>query len=335
MLICSLILLVIIVISLGKNDNINDAYSVNQNLPIRGILVLLVIFNHLFESAYMLGNIAVSMFFCFSGYGLIKCYETKKDYFNGYILKKVKNILIPYFLINILYIIWNIFGLNKIYTFIQLVSSFFTASIMSVGWYVIVAFILYLIFYFVYKYLKLNEYKKIGIILLLVLLLMAVFYLFHCGSWWYCSLFAFPLGMIMALESKKYLIKKYIVNKYTFIFSLIIFVCSYIYAFAYKLNDGLIYLAIKFSHSVLICIIYFNVFRKYKINNRTLGLIGKNSLIIYMIHPLILNILKHFNLILNLDFVNFIIIFLLSFLFSLIEKKVFKVLLLKENNNKI
>lgn len=335
MIICSLILLITILISLKKINNIGEVYSVNQNLPIRGILVLLVIFNHLFEGAYMLGNIAVSMFFCFSGYGLIKGYETKKDYFNGYILKKVRKIVIPYFLFNVLYIICNMFLLRNSYTFLQLVESFFTASIMNVGWYIIVAFILYLMFYFVYKYLNINKYKKVTIIFFFEFVLMSILYILGCGSWWYCSIFAFPIGMVMALENKNSLIKKYIINKFTFIFSLIIFACTYLYAFCCELNDGLIYLAIKFIHSILICIIYFNIFKKYKINNRILALIGKNSLIIYMIHPLILNILKHFNLLFNIEFINFIIIFLLSLLFCLILNIIAKLLFVKRNNNRI
>ena len=97
MIISCLMLLVIVLVSGRKVDNENETYSINQNLPIRGILVILVILNHLYESAYMLGNIAVSLFFCFSGYGLIKGYISQSDYFNGYIIKKVKKVLFPYF----------------------------------------------------------------------------------------------------------------------------------------------------------------------------------------------------------------------------------------------
>lgn len=326
MIIICLILLVIILVSGRKVENENERYSIDQNLPIRGMLVLFVILNHLYESAYMLGNIAVSLFFCFSGYGLIKGYTNKRDYFNGYIIKKAKNILFPYFIFNIIYIVWNIFALDNNYTILQLVKSFFTASLMPVGWYVIIAFDLYLIFYFVYKYLKIDDYKKAVIIFFLEILLMIILYILRFGSWWYCSIFAFPIGIIMALKDEKISIKKYIINKYTFVLSLFILFLTYIYAFYYKLNDGLVFLIIKFIHSILVCIVYFNIFKKYKVDNKILSLIGKNSLIIYMIHPFIYRVMNYFSLIFDLNILNFIIILILSLLFSLMLDLVAKIL---------
>ena len=317
MLIISFILLIILLFCTRKIDNANDIYSISQNLPIRGVLVLLVISNHLYESAYMLGNIAVSLFFCFSGYGLMTGYLNKKDYFNGYIIKKIKNILFPFFIFNILYIIWNLFVLNNKYTVWQIVTSFFNATIMPVGWYIIIAFILYLIFYFVFKYLKISNYKKITVVLLFEVLLMFFMYILGCGSWWYCSIYAFPLGILMALKHEKNLIRKYIINKYIFIFSLLTLVFTYIYAFYNKLNDGLTFLTIKVIHSILICIIYFNFSKKYKINNKILSIIGKNSLIIYMVHPLIYKLLYYFKLNFDLNILNFITILIISLLSSL------------------
>lgn len=326
MLIICLILLIIVLVSVKKIDNENEVYSINQNLPIRGILVVFVVLNHLYENAYMLGNIAVSLFFCFSGYGLMKGYTNKKDYFNGYIIKKVKNILIPYFLFNIVYIIWSILVLNNKYTILQLLKSFFTASIMPVGWYIIIAFVLYLIFYFVYKYLKIKDYKKIIVICLLEILLMIIIYILGFGSWWYCSIFAFPLGILMALKDDKVSVKKYVTNKYIFVLSLLILFFTYIYAFYNNLNDGLIFLIIKFFHSILVCIIYFNLFKKYEIENERLSLIGKNSLIIYMIHPLIYRVMIYFNFIININILNFMFILIVSLLSSLILDLAIKVL---------
>lgn len=326
MVLISFILLVIVLMSIRKVNNEDEIYSINQNLPIRGILVIFVILNHVYESAYMLGNIAVSLFFCFSGYGLIKGYLNKKDYFSGYIMKKVKNIIVPFFLFNIIYIAWNIFALDKNYTLLQILRSFFNATIMPVGWYIIIAFVLYLIFYFVYKYLKINDYKKVTILFFLEVALMIILYILGRGSWWYCSIFAFPLGILMALKNEDVSIKKYIVSKYTFIFSLVILFFTYTYAFYYDLNDGLIFLIIKFLHSILVCIIYFNIFKKYRIDNKILSLIGRNSLIIYMIHPLVYRVIGHFNLSFNLNILNFIFILLISLLFSLMLNLVIKVL---------
>lgn len=329
MIVICLILLATVLVSSKKIYSENEVYSINQNLPIRGILVILVIVNHLYENAYMLGNIAVSLFFCFSGYGLIKGYLNKKNYFNGYIIKKVKNILFPYFIFNVIYIIWNVFVLNNKYTAIQLFESFFTASIMPVGWYVIIAFILYLIFYFVYKYLKVNDYRKVIVTFFLEIFIMIILYMFGFGSWWYCSIFAFPIGIMMGFKDKKNLIKKYIINKYTFVLSILILFFTYTYAFYYTLNDGLIFLVIKVVQSILICFLYFNIFKKYKIDNRVLTIIGKNSLIIYMVHPLIYRIMSHFNFIFNFNILNFIIILTLSLLCCKMLNLITKILFIR------
>lgn len=74
-----LALLIIAGLRKTKDEEIN---SVIQMLPIRGIAAMLVLLSHLFNQyAYMLGHIAVGLFFYFSGYGLMcKACEQKLNW---------------------------------------------------------------------------------------------------------------------------------------------------------------------------------------------------------------------------------------------------------------
>lgn len=309
------LILAIMIFSIKIISDSKEVYSLKQNLPIRGILALLVIMNHVFEEAYMLGNIAVSLFFCFSGYGVLKGYKNKNDYFKGYIWKKFKNILLPFFICNCLYIIWNIAFLKKEYTFLQIAFSFFNASIMSVAWYIIVAMILYMCFYTIYKFLKVNDNIKFYMFAFLEIILLVVLYLCGLGSWWYCSIFAFLFGMAM-IEKPKYLSILY--NNWINIFMIIIFIVSYMYANYFNLKDGIVFLIIKFLQSILVCAIYYNFSKKYIIKNKILDLIGKNSLFLYMIHPLIYRIITHFNILQTTNIFFYCVILLISLGISLI-----------------
>lgn len=317
----SIILFMMIVCSLRKQNNEDNSYTYDFELPVRGILVLLVIFNHAFENAYLLGNIAVSLFFCFSGYGLIKGYRKNgQEYFGrGYWKKKIESLIIPYFLINVLYVLWDIFIMGKEYDLKTIVSSFFTAEIMTVGWYTIVIFLLYFIFYFVYHVLKIKENRKIFVLCGLESVLMIFLFIVGCGSWWYCSIFAFIVGI--AKGEKLFLVEQFI-NKIGVTILVLMFIGIYGVTYHFDICDGIVFLVIKMWMSISICVIYYGLFKKVELKSKFLRIMGKNSFLIYLIHPMFARIWQYIGLDdrFELLFVTYQVI--CSLLFSLVYQKV-------------
>lgn len=324
----SVILFVIIVCSLRKQNNEDEAYTYDFELPIRGILVLLVIFNHAFKNAYLLGNIAVSLFFCFSGYGLIKGYRKKgQEYFGkSYWKKKIELLIIPYFIINILYILWDIFVLRKEYALKTIVSSFFTAEIMTIGWYTIVIFLLYFMFYFVYHILEIQENKKIFALFGLEIFFIIFLFIVGCGSWWYCSIFAFIIGVA---KGEKLLFIEQFTNIIVVAILGLIFISIYIVTSYLGICDGAIFLIIKIWMSISICIIYYGLFKKVKIKNKFLEIMGINSFIIYLIHPMFTRIWQYMNLDNRFELLFVVCQIISSLLFSLSYQRI--VCRIKEN----
>lgn len=80
-----------------------DGYKQNSllqrdvNLQIRGILALLIVFHHitkvysfpLFGQGQPLGEVVVAIFFFFSGYGILKQFEQKRNVYLDGLLKNI------------------------------------------------------------------------------------------------------------------------------------------------------------------------------------------------------------------------------------------------------
>lgn len=315
----NLAVLVIIVVSSLKKDNLDFGYK--KSIPFRGILAVLVVLNHSYPEAYMLGNIAVGLFFCFSGYGLVINYQTKQEYLQkSFFINLFKKIIVPYILINSMYIMWNVIVVKKGYSFFQVVMSFFDATIMPVGWYVIMITVLYTLFYIVYGILRPDKTKaKIILIGIGIVITCITLYILNYGSWWYCSLLAFLFGIILAeYPSSIDLLKK----RFSVMFIGIVFLLSYVFAKTFQLQDGGVFLGIKILQSLAIGGLYFGIAGTYKINSKVLYALGTHSFIIYMLHPLIARILGRMNLPEAVMAFSVAIEICISLLFSIIYREV-------------
>lgn len=134
-----------------------DFLSLNNSKSIKGICCFFIVIHHisinlsdpgLFSIFVDIGYLSVSLFFFYSGYGLMKSLETKDDYLNGFIIKRLPTILISFWLVNIIYIFVNII-LGEKYSFISMISYITGIKLInSNAWYVITIILFYLSFYF-------------------------------------------------------------------------------------------------------------------------------------------------------------------------------------------
>ena len=100
-----------------------DFFTLQQTKNIQGIACIFVILHHLVQQVSGYGVINkgpitilndtgiffTAIFFFVSGYGLMISLETKPDYLDKFLLKRLPTVLIPFWIVNIIGVILNIF----------------------------------------------------------------------------------------------------------------------------------------------------------------------------------------------------------------------------------
>lgn len=294
----SLIILLICIIILcnTKIYNIDKKFTKDQNYPWRGIAIIMVVISHNIIHVGNFGAMAVGLFFLFSGYGLQIKYNKNVEWDKNYFRHKLNTIILPFFIFNVLYSIFHIAymgeNIENIYEFFKY---FFCLKFMSFGWFIYILFILYIVFYIIYK-MKINDKIKFFLNIIMVFILTVSLYLLKFGSWWYISLIGYIIGTILAYNEK--LFKKNFSNKIVNIIllvNIIIFIISFIIINKYNLIEGNLPGVLKLIQIILFCITYIIFSLKYTIKNRFLDYVGKNTLLIYLIHPIFILLLKNVN----------------------------------------
>ena len=180
----------------GKKDEFNEDFT---SLPVmkslQGFAALGVILHHISQEYFFqeegvlsifvnAGAYFVALFFFCSGYGLLKSYDTKKNYLKGFINKRVvKALVIPFYVNIILYGIM-MFLVKWPVEPLQWVTNFLGITMMNrYAWFPIVLAILYIVFYLYFrsKRSRVECFIYIGIIIIILGIHTCI-----CGhvAWW-------------------------------------------------------------------------------------------------------------------------------------------------------
>lgn len=181
---------------IGRKGEFNEDFlNLDAMKSLRGFAALGVIMHHISQeyffqeegvlSAFVnAGAYFVAIFFFCSGYGLLKSYDSKKDYLKGFIKKRiVKAIVIPFYVNVLLYgLFFLIFKIHLERT--QWVTNLLGVTMMNrYAWFPIVLTILYLLFYLCFRFIK-NRYVSFGIILTFMIGLGVLFCFEGHYAWW-------------------------------------------------------------------------------------------------------------------------------------------------------
>lgn len=130
------------------------------------------------------GFLFVAIFFFCSGYGLIKSLETKPDYLNGFMKKRVlKTLVIPYYVSILIYGIARFASGEKL-PVAQWITNILGFTMMNeYAWYPIIAAILYTAFYLIFKKIK-NQKICFTLMAAVILLLGMIFCVNGHFAWW-------------------------------------------------------------------------------------------------------------------------------------------------------
>ena len=186
-----------------KKDQFHeDSTSLDTMKSLRGFAAIGVILHHISqEGAFQwagggynkpgelsifvnAGFIFVAIFFFCSGYGLIKSLETKPDYLNGFMKKRVlKTLVIPYYVSILIYGIAR-FASGERLPAAQWITNILGFTMMNeYAWYPIIAAILYTAFYLIFKNIK-NQKICFALMAAIIVLLGMIFCVNGHFAWW-------------------------------------------------------------------------------------------------------------------------------------------------------
>jgi fucose 4-O-acetylase-like acetyltransferase len=263
----------------------------------KGLGILLIVFGHVVQnfnnikSIESFINYEVSIFFVVSG-GLFLFTDSKNLPFNKYFQKKIQSLVIPYILFSIINSVMKLgvlFITNKLNN--QTIKDEITAFLITGNgtvWFLITLFIIEICFYLIYHNIKKDVYKYILAILLAIIpfLITRTYNVF--------LIFALRILLGLGYYIFGYWFFKYI-KQYEGIplYIGVIFVCIGILLSRFGVVES--YFGGYYKNIVItipsnlfnICgwiFIFMNVKRRF----RLLLYIGKNSLLIMLLHPIIL-----------------------------------------------
>ena len=340
----NLIFIAVIVISLiGARTRIGGGYSDTclyrkQTNAINGIFVMLVFMRHFrqyivcgpYDSLFWsldnyLGQLIVTTFLFYSGYGMLVSLKNKPHYLQS-IPKRFFKVWLQFAVALCLFLILNMVMANH-YTLSTILLSFTGwESVGNSNWYIFVILSLY---FFTYVNVRLAKGNRVPSILLITVCCIAycvIAILCDKGAWWYDTILCYPAGMIVGEYEQQ--IKQFLekTSRYFISFAgcFIAFVGFYICA---KLAPGLIGLVAMEFRSILFVYLIVLITMKLQIDNPILDWLGKHTFEIYILQRLPMIALNNIGLNSYLYFgISLVVTCLLAVVFKSTLSKVFDII---------
>ena len=323
----------------NSNNDVLDKYNSNK---IKGLLAILIIMHHLsiyikdvilFKILTIIGIIAVSAFFFYSGYGLMTSYLKKESYIKDFLNKRIMKIVMPYIIAimftGLAYLLTRQLTPRKIFN--SLVEG---EPIVRFSWYVLAIIILYVVFYLSAKFLKKKKMINIAVFGGTILYCIVVNNVLGFNNWWVNSCFAFFIGIFWASYKERYTITLKDKNKiirYAIILLIILFVIIGFQFFTSEyaamdiinntdLADDIMRQPIPVINMNIICIVLlfmlFNILEKVRLNDKVFTFLGNISFEIYLYHGLVMYLLRNSCYYCRIDYIYAILVIGLSIILA-------------------
>lgn len=325
-----------------------DYMGYDQTASLKGIFAIIIIFSHLrgymslsdhfLDTSYetvlnLIGQLMVSIFFFFSGYGIVKSYERKENYQKGFFKNRILKVLMHFDIAVLIYLVLSLI-LGDYYSWYEYVFSFVGwESIGNSNWFVFVALALYVITYVAFLIAgKINSQHRSKIVVSLVvvmsgILLIVLHYVKH-SQYWYDTIFCYSFGMMYGLLKDK--IDELLTKSKKFHWCAII-VSGVLFALTYYLTRKFNPLALSYNMcACLFCLFIVMLTTKVRLDNCILRWLGKNSFWIYILQRIPMIVLSRAGVTnaYALALLSIVITLLISYLFGMlvdkIDKKLFK-----------
>ncbi|SMC39476.1 Fucose 4-O-acetylase [Oscillospiraceae bacterium] len=264
----------------------HDFLSKEQTARLKAILCILVVFAHSNSNVMReYGRVCVCVFFFLSGFSMAFTTWGKKIS-ASYVIKKFANILIPYFMVEILYRIlfhfYNVEGEpNTLKGTINGLLHF--SPVVFAGWYIEVLILLFIIYFIAYK-IAAGDKTRFTVSYLVIYVAALIYDIVYARSLpMGATAHFFLLGVLMHFyrdRIRSFYKKNYWLNYLMLLLPLLSFVFMYlIYEEESLLKNAAVVLFVNFG-----ALIFFWIGLRVKFKSKALDIISKYSLFIYMTH---------------------------------------------------
>lgn len=308
-----------------------DRLSYNASVSLKGFFSILVILCHLRSYIMIVNNnwlpsklfvsfgyISVGIFFFLSGYGLFISSQ-KKNYLNHFLRNRFFVLYYKYVVFIMLYTAYLFLG-NVLEKKTLVISFFFGGTVVINGWFFQTTFVLYLLFFSIFRIFN-KDHLRLIIIFVGLLLYTLVCIVLHFEEHWYQSVFCFCFGMVFCKYRNKLLLKsplRYVLLIVAAICSIVLFLLKSVYSLNSVIN---IFVVNSLVISILFIVLYSPAI--VLINNRLFRFVGKYSLGLYAFHGLFVSFFRSRIFFIPNDFLFAVIVIACSFLTAVIIHKLF------------
>lgn len=327
MLFFYLIFIIIFLIGIKEIRKDNPNYlNKNTTTIINGMMVITVFFSHFMTyitksniyDEYMLsflstiGQLMVTSFLFYSGYGIYEGIKNKKDYIDSFFKKRFIPTFINFAIAIILFIIVNLI-LGNNYSISKILLSFTGwESIGNSNWYMLAIFVFYLLIILLFnKKIKLDNIYRIMLLSILTVIYMYIVTRFK-DNYYVDTILCFPIGMLYSYYKDK--IDNLLKKKYR----ICIVIISILLVGSYFLKNNInnIYTYNIFAIFFIIWIVIMT--RRIKLNSKIITFFGVHTFWIYILQRIPMMILQN-----KLDnYIYFIVCFGITILLSYFLKKI-------------
>ena len=315
----------------------NNYIAMDTCKQIRGIMAVIIMLHHIsfmvdFGVALnfifrQVGATATTIFFFYSGYGMMLGLMNNPHYLKGFFKKRMVTVLVPFLIAGFAYGLFLLFAGRGAEVLKRLGKLLHGGTFLPYAWFVFTLLSLYCIFYLSFKWL--SDFRK-GILvcsaLTLILALLLCYLQFE--QFWYTSSFAFVFGLLFAynFESFDGFLKSYKIPKATV--TVILFLALTI--FGKGISNAYIVLVLKNFRAILACIIILYGSMLIKRKNKLLLFLGMISYEFYLYHGVMMDVFSPMAG--NVLWFTVLVAFtntIISFLFNMIDTKI--ILCIKKN----
>ncbi|WP_353095501.1 acyltransferase family protein [Tissierella praeacuta] len=319
-----------------------DYMSVEKTTSIKGIFVLLIFLSHfvqyvklnnIFDIPYLtirnfLGQLVVTMFLFYSGYGILESIKKKKEgYVNEIPTKRILKVLFDFDIAVLLFLILRLIIGYK-YDIATIVLSFIGwKSVGNSNWYIFAVLLTYLFTFVSFKIFK-NKYRMaISCVTVLSGIYVLVMHTFK-PSCWYDTIFCYVAGMWFSLYREQ-IEKIVLANNISYLLSLVILLTLFGFTYLFKHNKLIIHQVLSL---LFVCLVIL-VTMKVSFNNFILNWIGKHVFSIYILQRIPMMIFKNNNIISHNTYLYLVLCLLVTLVispaFDKVTRKLYNMILLK------
>lgn len=274
-----------------------DYLSLGSFTALKGFMAMVVVFHHLAqimpEEGYCfrlftdIGPYAVAVFFLLSGFGLSTQFRAKgKAYFDGYFKKLLLKIVLPYFVMNLIYYFFRGIVLGEGLTLASILSDASRGvTLVTHSWFIIAILLFYTAFYLCFRVCR-NSWLANILIYLLVFAYVCACKRLEFGYWWYQSSLAFGVGVTWGCYQDR------LGEPTRKSYPAILYAGALLLWVLIRPMSSEAHVLIALLRTALFAVLAVLIGRKAKYDSRPLEFLGKRSLEIYMVQGLVMLLLR-------------------------------------------